>query len=309
MSRIDWLKQLSISFFGRSRVIRQSQHGWQARRRTVIRPSLEILEERCLLSGSGVLAPLVNDLSQAMADAAHLQAASVRKDAIKIGQDVSNIINQSSNSPAIDLLGDVQTVLVGSFASQAGASMAAAGLDLSETGIGLPIAVAGAGIFEAGTMLQLAGTRKFFVDFERLISGGQQQQQSASTPTSSPSIVGSYSGTLVPTDTFPTTFGGFANTPQKVTLTVHADGSGSMSISPFDGTPVTVAFPAGTAQFSSEQSVSIGDPDYNLPNGALISVSASLLPSNSNALNGNFLGENALGDEADFLTVTLTRQS
>lgn len=125
-------------------------------------------------------------------------------------------------------------------------------------------------------------------------------------PAPTPSSVGTYSATLVPTgwdgDVGP-------NTPQNVSLTLNANGSGSLSVSPFAGTPLTVNFPAETAALDADGSVEI--LDYDSPTGYQINVGASLSGS-GNALEGDFdvLGSRANNyDTSYFDNATLNRQA
>jgi hypothetical protein len=123
------------------------------------------------------------------------------------------------------------------------------------------------------------------------------------SPTPAPSSVGTYSATLVPTSTDGNVV---PNSPQNVTLTLHADGSGSLSISPFAGTPLTVNFPAGTAQLADDGSVSM---NYGTASGVQIGVDAGLA-NNGNALQGDFFvysGDSNF-DTAYFYPGTLNQQ-
>jgi hypothetical protein len=116
--------------------------------------------------------------------------------------------------------------------------------------------------------------------------------------------VGTFSATLVPTNTD----GNVApNAPQKVSLTLNADGSGSLTISPFAGTPSKVNFPVGTAQLENDGSVSV---TYGTSSGVQIGVDAGL-SNNGNALEGDFFAYSGDSnfDTAYFYPGTLNRQS
>jgi hypothetical protein len=161
------------------------------------------------------------------------------------------------------------------------------------------------GVDETNLQLQLYS---FFVTVEVFLGvPGYSLPSSGSTPVSSPSssssssssttITGTYSGSGVPDDT-----GGDVdpNQNQTVTLTVNADGSGSLSMSPFDGTPLTVNFPAGTAQIAGGN---INVNNYEDPNGNLVSVNASQNPNGSLGGYISLTGNNGYATFYDSITL------
>lgn len=247
----------------------------------------------------------MSDTSQVTTDAAHAQSAAVQQDITKMGQDVSNEKNQVRNSPTVNLFLDAGAYVLGTVEREFGAAIIDAGVASAETGVGTLLIVAGTAVYRYGYDIQVTARQAFAADLKLLLSGGKKPQQPAPTPTPTPASVGTYSATLVPSSTD-------GNVPpdasQTLTLTLNADGSGSLSISPFAGTPLTVNFPAGTAQLGSDGSVSLS---YGTASGVQISVTDAGLTNNSNALQGTFSifsGDNNF-DAANFDNATLNRQS
>lgn len=148
-------------------------------------------------------------------------------------------------------------------------------------------------------------------DLAHVVTGTPIPQSSPAPPPSpspspppAPSVFGTFSATLVPSSTDGNVP---PNASQQLTLTINADGSGSMTVSPFAGTPFTVNFPAGTAQLADDGSVSF---NYGNSAGAQIGADAAL-SSDGNMLQGNFFvysGDSNF-DTAYFYPGTLNRQS
>jgi hypothetical protein len=92
-------------------------------------------------------------------------------------------------------------------------------------------------------------------------------------------------------------------TPQKVTLTLNADGSGNLSVVPFAGSGLAVGFPAGTVAIdSSSDAASLAQ--YNSPNG--ISIGFDLGFNGSLQLQGSLFAYNTnKGDYTNFQPLTL----
>jgi hypothetical protein len=86
-------------------------------------------------------------------------------------------------------------------------------------------------------------------------------------PTPASSLAGTYSATLIPNPD------SNVQGTQTVTLTLNADGSGSASVSPFLGKPLTYNFPAGTAQLIEGINGTVL-LDYVAPSGDTLFVNA-----------------------------------
>jgi hypothetical protein len=277
---------------------------------------LESLEDRTLLDASGpviaALTTLANDSNQAVSDAINLRGGALQQDASKIKQDVSNVIDQVNNSPGGNVLLDFIMVLRGLSTMQVGAVAVEAGVAASaEPGgvaIGPSVALAGAAVFTSGEEMTITGAEKFNQDLINLLSGGQQKPPPSPPPPPSPhahSSIGTWTATLVPSFVDGDVK---ANTPQKLSFTLNADGSGSLSITPFAGTPTTVNFPAGTAQFNADGSVSVS---YTSPSSAVqIGVDPASPSADGNTLKAFeiFVDNTATNDEATFFPATLNRQ-
>jgi hypothetical protein len=90
-----------------------------------------------------------------------------------------------------------------------------------------------------------------------------------------------------------------------VTLTLNADGSGTLSIVPFAGSGLAVSFPAGTVSHP-ERFAAAGS--YSSPNRTFISFS---VVSNGNSVLSGSLTINTFninGDSAEFDNLSLNRQ-
>ncbi len=301
MSFSSWLRNWKHSLDCRS-MRKQSRRRKPTVCRVTPRPQLECLEARTLLDASGTLAPVTNDLMQVMTDGAHFQGAALQQDVAKLGHDIKTFLDQRKDA-ASDLALDVQTAIWGSVLSQIGAGLVEAGAASFETGLGIDLAVAGSSLAAYGVYLQVQGVHYFYIDLQRVITGTPKPAP-AQPPAPTPSSVGTFSATLTPSSTDGNVP---SNASQKVTLTLNAYGSGSLSISPFAGTPLTVNFPATTAQLAKDGSVSI---NYSAASGVQIGVDAGLL-TNGNALQGNFFvysGDSNF-DAAYFYPGTLNRQS
>jgi hypothetical protein len=226
--------------------------------RPSFRPQLECLEARTLLDASGsvtaALATLANDVGQTVNDAVHLHGSAVQQDASKVSQDASNVSNQIHNSPGGDLLIDFITVARGLTTMQTGLVAVEAGVAASaEPGgvaLGPQMAFAGLLIYNSGLEMTTTGAEQFIKDLGSLNSGGQQQQQQQGNPPTL-SWAGTYSGVLTPVNEGEA--GGSA--PRTVTVTINKDGSGNISISPFEGETLYGSFPSGSVSVSAVDNV------------------------------------------------------
>jgi hypothetical protein len=288
---------------------------------------LECLEARTLLD-----AKLVADLNQIIADAVHLQGTAIQQDANRIKQDISAINSQRHNSNVNSLPDDISNVFSGIQTATVGAVMFQTGQTLTQYGYtvgiqtqsfgnGLALTaegevklgglLAGAGSTVMGYGLDLASTglQDSEMDLGSLASGDQQQQTLPTTPTPSPTpnpsqgslVVGTWTGTNTPDYASGSVF---YDRPQKVTLRLNPDGSGSSSVVPFAGSGLAVSFPAGTARGTAGESYI---NEYDAPNG--ISIYFTLLLNGNSTLNGNLsAANNNTGDATGFSSLTLNRQ-
>ena len=294
---------------------RSHARGQQRAGHPCFRPQLECLEARTLLDACGsvtaALATLANDLGQAVNDAVHLQGAAVKQDASKISQDVSNVKTQIRNIPGVNLALDISAVANGIQAVAAGLYVTEAGVAVSDTGagaaVGIPVAVVGVNIAEYGADLTTTAADQFFKDLNNFLSGGQPAQLVSTPPTPAPpptpgsAVVGTWSGSNTPDYTSGIVF---YDLPQKVTLSLNPDGSGSLSVVPFAGSGLAVSFPAGTARGTVGHTYI---DEYDAPNG--ISIYFDFLLKGNSTLSGNLsAANNRTGDATGFSILTLNRQ-
>ena len=120
---------------------------------------------------------------------------------------------------------------------------------------------------------------------------------SPGTPPSSPtlslaSFAGVYRGAAIPDSVqgdIP------ANTQQRVYLTLHSDGSGSIFIAPFDGTNLTLNFNAGSFTYNN------GTIGYTYPSGLTSFIQLSVTPGPGTDLTGSLVGHGNWGQGGSFV--------
>lgn len=120
--------------------------------------------------------------------------------------------------------------------------------------------------------------------------------QNYSPPTSPPqslsSFVCAYRGVATPTDLQGDIT---ANTSNRVYLVVNADGSGSITVSPFDGTNLQLHFNAGSITYSN------GAIGFTYPSGLTSYVQFSFTPSSNGQLTGSLTGHGDWGHNGSFV--------
>jgi hypothetical protein len=221
-----------------------------------------------------------------------------------------DVKTQIQNIPGVNLALDISAVANGIQAVAAGLYVTEAGVAVSDTGagaaVGIPVAVVGVNIAEYGADLTTTGAGQFFKDLNSLLSGGQPAQPiSTGAPTPNPSqgspVVGTWSGTNTPDYA-----SGYVyyDLPQKVTLSLNLDGSGSLSVVPFAGSGLAVSFPARTAVITAGESYI---NEYDAPNG--ISIYFTLLLNGNSTLTGNLsAANNNTGNATGFSDLILDRK-
>lgn len=112
------------------------------------------------------------------------------------------------------------------------------------------------------------------------------------SPQSLSSLAGTYSGTQTPTGLqgdIP------ANTAQNVTFTLNADGSGVLSVSPFDGTTLNLHFTPGSISYNN------GAIGFTYPSGLTSYIQFSFTPSGDHQLSGSIVAHGDWGQGGSFV--------
>jgi hypothetical protein len=298
MFPIDGLKQLGISFFGRSRAEQQYRSSWQARRRPPTRPCLETLEERSLLDGTpqsqlaADIGKLGFDMTRATIDSAVFtsEIAAISGEGTPEGIAALAALAPVMKFPGMvaDAGSLVKDYHEGNFKGMAGDVMSLVGKTVFAI-VGDLIALEQDQVAIYHDILSISIPTLF-----------PTPAPTPPAPTPASSVAGTYSATLVPNAD------SNVRGNQTVTLTLNSDGSGKASVSPFLGAPLTFSFPAGTAQLV-EGDNGTAFLDYTSPSGASIFVDAMLNADGSLSCDSLDVSDGH-AHLADFDGATLNRQ-
>jgi hypothetical protein len=117
-------------------------------------------------------------------------------------------------------------------------------------------------------------------------------------PTSPPSYLSAFAGTYTASQVPAITHGDIpSTTSQNVSFTLNADGSGVLTVSPFDGNALTLHFNAGSITYKN------GTIGFTYPSGLTSYVQFSFTPGSNHQLTGNIYAHGDWGLNASYVVI------
>lgn len=117
-------------------------------------------------------------------------------------------------------------------------------------------------------------------------------------PTHPPGYLSSFAGTYNATQIPSIVHGDIpASTPQTVSFTLNADGSGVLAVSPFDGTALSLRFNPGSITYNN------GTIGFTYPSGLTSYIQFSFTPGSDHQLSGNIYAHGDWGQGGSYVVI------